>query len=142
MFWQLDGLAGRGAVWGGAEVLDWPAYGEAQIAGYGEGPVRLAEEFAGEDDNIGFVAIQDGIGLTGAGDHAYRAGENSGALANLVGEGNLVARANGNLRSRNHAAGGAINQVHTERAEKLSKRDGLLEIPAAGDPISGGDAHE
>ena len=122
--------------------MDWPAYGEAQVAGYGEGPVRLAEEFAGEDYNVGFVAVQDGIGLTGAGDHADGAGEDAGALANLVGERNLVAGADGNLRSRNHAAGGAINQVHAERAEKLSKRDGLLEVPAAGDPISGGDAHE
>ena len=26
---ELDGFAGRGAVWGGAEILDWPADGKA-----------------------------------------------------------------------------------------------------------------
>jgi hypothetical protein len=29
MFGKLDGFAGRGAVWGGAEILDWPADGKA-----------------------------------------------------------------------------------------------------------------
>jgi hypothetical protein len=29
VIWELDGFAGPGAVGGGAEILDWPAYWEA-----------------------------------------------------------------------------------------------------------------
>ena len=32
--WERDCFARRSAVGSGAEILDWPAYGEAQVAGY------------------------------------------------------------------------------------------------------------
>ena len=63
MFWQLDGLAGRGAVWGGAEVLDWPAYGEAQIAGYGRGQYGWRRNSRARSTTSA-LSIQDGVGLT------------------------------------------------------------------------------
>jgi hypothetical protein len=34
MVWELDCFAGRRAIGGGAEILDGPAYWEAQVAGY------------------------------------------------------------------------------------------------------------
>jgi hypothetical protein len=107
--WQLDGFARWGAVWGCAEILDWPAYGEAQVAGYGERPVGLAEEFAGQDYYVGFALVEDRVGLAGTRDHAHRAGHDAGALADFCGERNLVAGGDGNLCIRNHAAGGTVN---------------------------------
>src|SRR5580693_2090698 len=139
---HLDCFAGRGAVRGRAEILDWPAYWEAQIAGYCKWPVRLAEEFAGQDYYVGFALVEDGVGLGGVSDHAYGAGEDAGALAYLVRERYLEARGDGNLRVGNHAAGGAIDQVHAERAEKFGEGHGLLDVPAARDPIAGRDADE
>ena len=35
VFWQLDGFAGWRAVWGGAEILDRPTDGKAQVASDG-----------------------------------------------------------------------------------------------------------
>jgi len=115
--WQLDGFAGWGAVWGCAEILDWPANGEAQVAGDSQGPVGLAEEFAGQDYYIGFALVQDGVGLAGTRDHAYCAGHDSGALADFCREGYLVAGGDGDLRVGNRSAGGAVNQIDAERAE-------------------------
>ncbi len=77
----------------------------------------MAEEFAGQDYYVGFVAIQDGVGLAGIADHTYGAGKDAGALADLVGESDLEAGGDGNLRIGNDAARGAIDEIHAERAQ-------------------------
>ncbi len=139
---DFDGLAGRGAVRGGAEILDWPADWEAQVAGYCQGPIGLTQEFARQDDHVGFALVEDGVGLVGVGDHADCSCEDAGALADLVGERDLVAGGDRNFCVGDHAARGTVNQIHAERAEKLGEGDGLFDVPAAGNPIAGGDADE
>ena len=139
---DFDGFAGRGTVGGGAEILDWPADREAEVAGYCQGPIGLTQELAREDYHVGFAFVQDGVGLVGVGDHADGTGEDSGALADLVGERDLVAGGSRNSCVGDHAAGGTVNQIHSEWAEKFGECDRLFDVPAAGNPIAGGDADE
>src|ERR1700683_570659 len=104
--------------------------------------MRWAGELASQDYDVGFGLIENGVGLVRAGDHAYRAGHDSGALADLIGERNLVTGGHGNWGVGNHAAGGAVNQIDAQRAERFRQGDGLLEVPAAGYPIGRGNADE
>jgi hypothetical protein len=56
-----------------------------------EWPVRLAQEFAGEQHNIGFPFLKDGVGLSSASYQADRAREKVSLTANFFGERDLIA---------------------------------------------------
>ena len=96
-FWKLDPFPRRRAVRRGAEILDWPAHWETEVAGHGKRPVRLAQEFAGEEYHVGFVPVQDGIGLAALVIMPTAPVMIPVRWRILVGKRNLVARADGNL---------------------------------------------
>ena len=78
----------------------------------------------------------------GGGDHADRAGEDAGVLANALGKRRLIAGADRNLRRRDVAARRAVDQVDAERLQLARELDRLLDVPAAVDPIGRGNARE
>ena len=69
-----------------------------------EWPVRLAQELAGEQDDIGFLFLNDGVGLSRGGYQADRAGEKAGLTANFFGERDLIAVTDWNLCSGRNPA--------------------------------------
>jgi len=80
-------------------LLRGPRDGNRQLVCDVEWPVRLAQEFAGEQDNIGFPFLNDGVGLSSGGYQPCRAGEMAGLTANLFGERDLIAATDWNLCS-------------------------------------------
>jgi len=72
---QAYALASRRAVRRGSQILRGPRDGNPQLVRDVEWPVRLAQEFAGEQDNIGFPFLKDGVGLSSGGYQPDRAGE-------------------------------------------------------------------
>ena len=94
-----------------AFVLDGPAGGLVELVGGAEGPVGFTEEFAGEEDYVGLTGADDLVGLGGVGDHADGTGGEAGFAADAVGEGYLIAGADGDLLERGVAAGGHVDEV-------------------------------
>ena len=82
----------------------WPRDGNPQLVCDVEWPVRLAQEFAREQDHIGFPFLKDGVGLSRGGYQPYRAGEKAGLTANFFGERDLIAAADWNLCSLRNPA--------------------------------------
>ena len=60
-----EGLAAFDFAAGGALVLDGPAGGVVEFVGGAEGPVGVAEELAGEEDDVGLAGADDLVGLGG-----------------------------------------------------------------------------
>ena len=107
-----------------------------------DGPVGLAQHFAGEEGQVGFAAGDDFVGLMRIGDYADGSGEDCGLFTNRGGEGDLEARRDRDFRVGDQSAAGAIHQIDAERFQGSGELDGLVEIPAAFDPIGGGNADE
>ncbi len=121
----------------GAKILHGPA---CRVAEYGcgvERPVGIAEHFAGEEDEIGVAFGDDGVGLLRVCDHADGGGGNRGFGTDARGKGCLKRRTNGDDRVRNLAAGGAIDEVDAMGAEMAGEGDGVINSPAAFNPIGG-----
>src|SRR5436190_18671602 len=76
-----------------------------------QGEVGVAQEFAGEKDDVGLTVANDGLGLIWCRDQSDGAGENAGLFADLLRERNLVAGSERNLGLDGVAAGGGVNQV-------------------------------
>ena len=109
--WDVEGLAALYFALGGALVLDGPASGLVEVGGGAEGPVGFAEELAGEENDAGLSGADDLVGLGGVGDHADGAGGEAGFAVDAVGEGDLVAGAEGDLLTRIVAAGGDVEEI-------------------------------
>jgi hypothetical protein len=121
-----------------------------------KGPVGIAEELAGEKDEVGFARGDDGVGLGGIGNHADGGGGDAGFATDAGGEGDLEAGADGDFYVGNEAAGGDVDEIDAALAEEEGELDGLVDVPAdsriqgrvvAGgpgsvSPIRGGDADE
>ena len=111
-----------------------------------EGPVGIAEEFAGEEDEVGLAGADDLVGLSGGGDHTYGPGGDGGFAADGCGVDDLVARADRDLLSWVIAAGGDVDEVHACLLEEFGEGYGLRKVPACaeglGGPVCGGDADE
>ena len=60
-------------------------------------PVRIAQRFAGEQDDIGLSIADDCIGLQRLGDEAYRRSKLMRLLLHSISERNLIARPGGYL---------------------------------------------
>ncbi len=101
---QAYALASGRAVRRGSQILRGPRDGNPQFVCDVEWPVRLAQEFAGEQDNIGFLFLNDGVGLSRGGYQPYRAGEKAGLTANFFGERDLIAVMDWNLCSGRNPA--------------------------------------
>src|SRR5215472_2347324 len=106
------------------------------------GPIRIAQQFACHDHQVRLTRFQNGIGLLRLGNHANRAGCNPRLLPNLLGEFHLVSRADRNLRTGHDAATGHVDEVHADSLQSLAQLDGLLQVPSAFFPISGGNANK
>ena len=111
-----------------------------------ERPVRVAEELAGQKDEVGLAGADDLVGLGGLGDHAYGAGGDFGFVPDGFRVVDLVAGADGDLLGRVIAAGGDIDQIDALLLHELGEGYGLGEVPACAEgfrgPVSGGDADE
>ncbi len=137
-------MARLGSVGGGAGVLDGPGDLLMEFAGGAEGPVGVAEELAGEEDEVGLAGADDLVGLGGLGDHAYGGSGKAGFAADGLGVNDLVAGAGGDLLAGVVAAGGDIYEVDAFCLQELGELDRLGEIPAWAEglwsPVGGGDA--
>ena len=99
------------------------------MEGFGgaEGPVGFAEEFAGEQDDVGLAGADDLVGLGGVGDHADGAGGEAGFAADAVGEGDLVAGADGDLLAGVVAAGGDVEEVDAFGFDEVWRRRDVVD---------------
>ncbi len=68
-------------------------------------PVRITQQFAGEQNQVGLAGAQDVFGLHRLGDHADRAGGDTRLLSHALGELGLVARPDWNIGVGSSAAG-------------------------------------
>src|ERR1700679_422073 len=137
------GGAGERGLGCSAEGLGRPTGCFVEGCGGVKGPIGIAEELAGEEDEVGFAGGDDGVGLGGIGDHADGGGGDVGIAADASGEGDLIAGADGDLYIGNKAAGRDVDEVDAAFAEEVGEPDGLVDVPAAIlRPIGGGDADE
>ena len=139
--------AGDGCAWGGmvgrsAKILRRPRSRVAKGGGGVNGPVGVAEHFAGQEDEIGVSGGDDVVGLMRIGDHADGGSGDVGFVADLGSKGNLVAWAGGDFGIGNHAARRAIDEVDAVVAEEGGKSNGIIDGPAFRfvGPVCGGDA--
>ena len=111
-----------------------------------EGPVGVAEELTGEQDEVGLTGANDLVGLGWFGDHSDGGGGDLGLAVDGVGVMDLVAGADGDLLRGVIAAGRDVYEIDICLLEEFGERDGLREIPAfaegLGSPVGGGDADE
>ena len=121
----------------GAQVLQGPACGFAESCGGVQGPVRVAEHLAGKEDEIRLTVGDDGVCLLGIGDHAHGRSRNGGLGPDACGEGCLERWTDGNGCVRDLATGGAIDEVDAVRAQVAGEGDGVVNGPAAFNPIRG-----
>lgn len=118
-----------------------------QCVGGVEGPVGVAEDFPGEEDEVCLAGAEDVICLSGAGDHADGAGGQGGLAADGFSEGGLVSGADGDLGGGEVSSAGDIDELHAVGFEEACEFDGLVEGPSlvggvGGSPVCGGDADE
>ena len=133
----FEGLAAGYFALGRAFVLNGVAGGLVELLGGAERPVGFAEELAGEEDDVGLVGTDNLVGLGGVGDHADRSSGEAGFAADAVGEGYLIARADGDLLTGVVAAGGDVEEVDAFGFDEMGEGDGVFEGQAAVDPIYG-----
>jgi len=98
-------------------------------------PIRVAQHFAGEQDDIGLVVADDLISLSRRGDHADSSSGDIGLTANPSGERRLIAGTDRNLSLLDIAARRAIDQIDPQGEEKARKLDRLVDIPTAFNPV-------
>ena len=110
-------------------------------SGRAQRPRRVAQRLAAEQHDVGLARLEDVLGLLRLGDQPDRPRRDAGALPDRRGERHLVAGAERDLLRRRVAAGGAVDEIDAERAEQRRERDGVVERPAALDPVAGRDAH-
>lgn len=131
-----------GATGPGAQILARRFDRGAEGLRGAHGEVRIAEQFASDENEIGLSGFQNRFGLLWFGDHADGAGEDFGIAADLRGERDLVAGTDGDFGVERVAAGGGIDEIDAERLDVAGELDGVFDGPAAFDPIGGGDAEE
>jgi hypothetical protein len=140
-----DGSARGRAARSGAQILHGPGCRFIECSGSVERPIRIAQHFAGEEDEIGLAAGDEVVGLMRVGDHADGGGGNGGFGANASCEGSLECGPDGNLGIGDLAAGGNVDEIDAVCAEMTGESDGFVDgpaIPAIFGPVGGGDADE
>src|SRR5579871_4945456 len=106
-----------------------------------QGPVGIAQELARQQHQIGAAVADDVVGLHRFGDHADRGGRNVRPIADGFRKRHLITRARHHVRLRRVARRTAIDQVDAAGLQQTGQRDRIVESPAAGFPVSGGNAH-
>jgi hypothetical protein len=74
-------------------------------------PVRISEEFTGNDDCVRLSGTNDVLGLSGRCDHPHRTGQDVGLPADLLRKRRLITRPDRHLCMLGIAARRAIDQV-------------------------------
>src|SRR4051812_43345790 len=92
-------------------ILRWYDRLVAQLPRGVDGEVRVAQELAGEEDEVGLVFGDDGVGLFGVRDQANGGYVELGSVFDGFGEADLIARARGNDGVGDAAARAAVNQI-------------------------------
>ena len=110
---KVDRNAGLRAFRGSPEILNRPRNWLPQLTGCPQWPIRISQEFAGDDDCIRLSGNDDVLGLNRRRDHADRAGQNVGFPADLSRKLRLITRPDRNLCMQHIAAGRAIDQVYS-----------------------------
>ena len=105
-------------------------------------PVGIAQQLAGQQDQVGLAGAQHVFGLHRFGDQPHGASGDARFAADALGELGLVAGADGNFRVRRGAAGGHIDQVHAQRLEPAGQLHRLVRVPAIVHPVGGRQAHQ
>lgn len=128
---------------GGALVLGGPdGFAAAEVVVGVEWPVRVTQQFAGQQDQVGLAGAQDVFGLRRFSNHANGSGGDAGLFAHALGKACLVAWADRDLCFGRSAARRHINQVHTQVFQAPRQLDGFVRVPAVLYPIGGRNTHE
>ena len=135
-----DRSAGGRVGWSGAQILRWPTDGLTESGRSMEGPIGVAQQFAAEKHEVSFSLSHDGIGHYRVGYQTHGGGGNAGLAADSGGKLNLESGADRDLGVGNLSAGRNINEIDTVLAQELGELDGFINGPAAGSPVSSGDA--
>jgi hypothetical protein len=120
-----------------ARRLRHPARGEQR-------PVRIAQQLAREDDEVGATVGDDRLRVGRLGDHPDGSGRDPRLAAYPIRERGLVQRAerDRSRRHRNGAARARVDQVDALVAQQPGQRDRLIEVPAAGHVVRRREPHE
>src|SRR6266404_9473024 len=105
-------------------------------------PIRIAEKLACDKDRVCLSGSDDLLRLNWRSDHPNRTRHDFSFSTNPLSKRRLIPRTDRNLCMRHTAARRTIDQVHSYLPQSPSKLDRLFNIPAAIDPIGGGNAHE
>jgi len=105
-------------------------------------PIRIAQHFAGEEDEVGVTVGNDGVGLLRVRDHADGGRGDGGLGADPRCEGGLKRASHGDFCIGNQPAGGTIDQIDAMGTEMTGEGDGFIDRPASVGPIGGRDTNE
>src|SRR6185437_11096806 len=98
-------------------------------------PARVVKHAAGECDHIGLAGSDDLFGVARFRDQADRHGGHPGRLLDRLRKRQLIAGRQRNFLLRRYAAGRNVDPVDPTLLQFPGELDGLLDIPAALDPI-------
>src|SRR5215468_9691507 len=124
-----------------APVLLRRAHLTAEFGGGMPTPTRGVEHAAGKRDHVGLAGGDDLLGLLRLGNQADRHGGDAGGLLDRLRERHLVAGPERNFLQRRYAAGRRIDPVDVALLQFLRVFDGLMNVPAALDPVGAGHAN-
>ena len=110
--------------------------------GRSQWPIRIAQQLACDKDRVRLSGSDDLLCLNWRSDHPNRTGHDFSFPTNPLSKRRLVPGTDRNFCMRHAAARRAIDQVHPCLPQSPSKLNRLFDIPAAIDPIGGGNAHE
>src|SRR6202043_3541632 len=105
-------------------------------------PIRIAQELACDKDSVRLSGFDDLLCLNWRSDHPNRTRHDFSFSANPLSKRRLITWTDWNLCMRHAAARRTIDQVHSYLPQSPTKLNRLFDIPAAIDPIGGGNAHE
>jgi hypothetical protein len=105
-------------------------------------PMRVAQEFPGDEDRVGKTGGDNLLGLGRVGNEADGAGGDADLSADGSGKRCLVTGAEGDVGIGGEEAGGAVDEVDADLFEAVCERDRLAEVPPTLDPIGSGNADE
>jgi hypothetical protein len=103
-------------------------------------PIGVAQQLAAEKHEVSLSLSHNGIGHYGVGYQTHGGGGNAGLAADSGGKLNLESGADRDLGVGNLSAGGNINEIDAVLAQELGELNGFINGPAAGSPVSSGDA--
>ena len=103
--------------------------------------VRVAEEFAGHQDEVSLVVGQNGFGLLWGRDDAHGSRRDTCFLLDALGKLHLVARSHRNVGVGHVAASRGVNQVDLLFFQDFGQRYRFLDGPATLGPVGSRDAH-